>query len=177
MPVVELSNHFIKHSLFCPDGKRSIEWCDDPKAGGVPGLYCRVQRTSQGQGTYYLRFKDPDTCKTTHIKIRRTTDVSLAQARKEAIRLRSEIAKGENPQQEKRGKKKIPLLKDFVKDTYLPHVKNRRSYSEYEGLLSQQYPSSHPCCAGEEVHPLTVTVHKQLDQLNHPSIEHNSNDD
>ena len=138
MPVVPLTNDFIKNSLSCPDGKRSVEWCDDPKAGGVPGLYCRVQHTSQGQGTYYLRFKDPEIGKTQHIKIGRSTDVTLAQARKEAIRLRAEIAKGDNPQQEKREKKQIPLLKVFVKDTYLPHVKNRRSYSEYEGMFRRR---------------------------------------
>jgi len=138
MPVVPLDNEFIKLSLTCPAGKRSIEWCDDSKAGGVPGLYIRVQHSSQRTGTYYLRFKDPETGKTTHIKIGRTTDVTLSKARKEALRLRSEIAKGDNPQQEKREQKKIPLLKIFIRDTYLPHVKNRRSYSEYEGMFRRR---------------------------------------
>lgn len=138
MPIVSLDNNFIKHSLTCPDNKRSIEWCDDPKAGGVPGLYCRVQSTSQGSGTFYLRYKQPESGKTAHVKIGRSTDVSLAQARKEALRLRAEINKGDNPQQEKRELKKIPLLKDFVAETYLPHVKNRRSYSEYEGMFRRR---------------------------------------
>lgn len=138
MPVVELTKQFIDHKLTCPNDKRSIEWCDDSRAGGVPGLYIRVQQTSQGSGTYYLRYKQPESGKTAHVKIGRSSDITLSQARKDALRLRAEINKGDDPQQEKRELKKIPLLRDFVNDTYLPYVRNRRSYSEYKGMFRRR---------------------------------------
>ncbi|MBT7307785.1 MAG: site-specific integrase [Gammaproteobacteria bacterium] len=138
MPVVELSNQFMKHSLKCPDGKRSVEYCDDSKHGGVPGLYCRVQQTSQGQGTYYLRFKTPEQGKTAHIKIGRTTDITLAAARKEALYFRSEIAKGDDPQKAKQEMRSIPSFRTYMLEMYLPHQKKNRSYKEYVGLLNRR---------------------------------------
>ena len=61
MPIIKLTQAFINKSLQCPSNKTRIEYCDSE----LPGLYVEVRATSQGQGTYYLRYKD-STGKTCH---------------------------------------------------------------------------------------------------------------
>ena len=58
----------------------------------TPGLYVEVRTPSQNQ-TYYLRFKN-DIGKTCHQRIGRTTEVTLAEARRQAKKLKAEIALG-----------------------------------------------------------------------------------
>jgi len=55
-------------------------------------------------------------------------DISLAQARKEALRLRAEIAKGDDPQKAKQEKRSIPSFRTYMLEMYLPHQKENRSY-------------------------------------------------
>ena len=69
--ITKLTESIIKNGLHCPEDKSRIEFCDSE----LPGLYVEVRATSQGQGTYYLRYKD-STGKTCHQKIGRTTDWS-----------------------------------------------------------------------------------------------------
>lgn len=83
-PIIKLNSSFITNNLKCPDEKRRIEYCDK----SVPGLYIEVRATSPGEGTYYLRYKDP-TGKTCHQKIGRTTEIKLEDARKKAKKVRS----------------------------------------------------------------------------------------
>ena len=45
------------------DGKNRIEYCDTE----LPGLYIETRATSEGQGTWYLRYKDANG-KTCHQK-------------------------------------------------------------------------------------------------------------
>ena len=95
MPIIKLTQQFITNNLQCQDKKR-IEYCDQE----LPGLYVEVRATSQGQGTYYLRYKD-NNAKTCHQKIGRTMNVSLLEARKQAKTLKAEIALlGKNPRAE-----------------------------------------------------------------------------
>ena len=84
MPIVKLTQQFIANDLKCPEGKNRIEYCCD----FTQGLYALVSATSPGVGTFFLRFRDSNG-KTCHQKIGRTTDISLADARKEAKRLRN----------------------------------------------------------------------------------------
>ena len=50
MPVVKLTEQYIRNNLQCPETKSRIEYCDSE----LPGLYVEVRATSQGQGTYYV---------------------------------------------------------------------------------------------------------------------------
>lgn len=95
MPIVKLSQHYISNALHCPEDKSRIEFCDSE----LPGLYVEVRPKSQGQGTYYLRYKD-STSKTCHQKLGRTCDIDLIEARKKAKMLKAEIALGANPRGE-----------------------------------------------------------------------------
>ena len=87
MPIIKLTQQYINHDLQCPSGKTRLEMCDKD----LPGLYVEVRATSLGQGTYYLRYKDNNS-KTCHQKLGRTTDTTLAEARKQAKLLKAEIS-------------------------------------------------------------------------------------
>ncbi len=93
MPVLKIESSFVHNELHCPSGKSRIEYCDSD----VPGLYILVFAQSQGQGTFYLRYKNT-AGKTAHEKIGRTTVISLSDARKQAKKLKAEIALGASPQ-------------------------------------------------------------------------------
>ena len=78
MPVVRLSTTYVANNLQCPDGKNRSEHCDSE----LPGLYIEVRSTSQGQGTYYLRYKDANG-RTCHQKLGRTTEIDLMDGAKQ----------------------------------------------------------------------------------------------
>lgn len=131
MPVIKLTPDFIENNLTCPPDKRKIEYVD---TGGI-GFYIAVQQTSQGTGTYYLRYKNSDG-KTCHQKIGKSDTVSLVDARSKAKQLKSEITLGADPSAEANAKKAIPTYSDFMLNQYMPYVKSRkRSWKKDESLL------------------------------------------
>jgi len=132
MPVLKLSQTFISKKLECPQSKTRIEYCDS----AFPGLYVEVRRTSNGLGTFYLRYKDK-TGKTCHQKIGRTNVVTLAESRKRAKKLKAEIELGADPRAEAKARKQIPTFRDFMLNHYMPYVKARkRSWRNDESMLN-----------------------------------------
>lgn len=93
-----------------------------------------VRATSQGQGTYYLRYKD-STSKTCHQKIARTADINLVEARKQARTLKAEIALGSDPRAEEKARLAVLTFAEFFEQHYLPYVTPRkRSWGRDEEL-------------------------------------------
>lgn len=90
MPIVNLTEKFISTELICPSNKRVIEYVTNDRSG----LYISVSASNQKTGTFYLRYKNPNTGKTSHIKLGRTSDISLDDARKKVAEYRSQIAQG-----------------------------------------------------------------------------------
>lgn len=125
MPVVNITEEFLKSSLTCPTPKTRIEYCDGGGSLSVSGLYVEVRATSPGQGTYYLRYKDANG-KTCHQKIGRTTDIDLDQARTKAKELRAQIALGGNPREAVKAVRAMPTFSVFFEDQYLPYAKQRK---------------------------------------------------
>ena len=131
MPKINLTQQYIKRQLECPSEKNRIEYCDTT----FPGLYVEVRSTSQGQGTYYLRYKDKYG-KTCHQKISRTYELSLAEARKRAQRLKAEILLGADPRAAAKQRKQVPTYSEFMLNQYLPYVKARkRSWRNDESMF------------------------------------------
>lgn len=100
MPVVRLDQNFIINSLLCPAGKDQVEFCCSEQKG----LYILVSAKSPGRGTYYLRYKDSNG-KTCHQKIGRTSDITLADARRQAKTIKAEIALGADPRGDVKARK------------------------------------------------------------------------
>jgi integrase len=121
MPITKLTTELLTHGLLCPENKARIELCDTE----LPGLYIEVRATSQGQGTYYLRYKD-EAAKTCHQKIGRTTDIKLAEARAKAKSLKAEIQLGADPRGEVKAQKAVITFAELFDTHYLPYVKPRK---------------------------------------------------
>lgn len=128
MPVVKLSNDILSNQLHCPPDKARIELCD----ADVRGLYVLVTAASPGQGAFFLRYKD-SAKKTCHHRIGHSADITLSEARKEARRLKAEIALG--------GDLKVDNCQvdlnfdDFFSKHYLAYVSPRkRSWQRDEEL-------------------------------------------
>jgi integrase len=132
MPKILLTQRFITQELQCPPTKKRIEYCDTQ----FPGLYIDVRATNQGQGTYYLRYKNAQS-KTCHQKLGRTHELTLPQARKRAKSLKAEILLGADPRAEAKHKKLSITFSTFTADHYLPYIKTRkRSYANDESMLN-----------------------------------------
>ncbi len=121
MPIIKLTQPFINNELHCPEGKARIECCDED----FPGLYVEVRKSSPGQGTYYLRYKDSKG-KTCHQKISKTHEMTLVDARKAAKTLKSEINLGADPRGEEKAKRAVLNYSDFFEQHYMPYVKVRK---------------------------------------------------
>lgn len=131
MPIVKLNPAFISTNLICPADKPRVEWCCDE----IPGLYIEVRATSPGRGTFFLRYKDRNN-KTCHEKLGRSTDIGLPDARKQARKLKAEIALGADPRGEERARKAVLTFDEFFKEHYFPYVKPRkRSWDRDEQLF------------------------------------------
>lgn len=128
MPVIRLNQSMFPQALQCPAGISRQELCD----ADLPGLYIEIRATAPGQGTYYLRYKDT-IGKTCHKRIGSTNDVTLSDARKDARRLKVEIAQGFDRKGEP--KKVMLTYDDFFTEEYLPYVTPRkRSWKRDEEL-------------------------------------------
>lgn len=120
----KLTEAFMAKNLVCPPEDSRIEYCDID----FPGLYVEVRATSPGQGTYYLRYKNALN-KTAHQKLGRTTEISLAEARRRAKLQKAAIVQGADPRAEERARKAVITFSDFFDDHYLPHAKvHKRSW-------------------------------------------------
>jgi hypothetical protein len=114
MPRVKLQS-YIDSGLHCPEGKRKEELIDID----MPNLYLQVSSASPGRGTYFWRYKNADG-KTCHVKLGRTTEIGLAEARNRARKVHARIELGSDPSGESKARKEIPTLTEFFEQTYWP---------------------------------------------------------
>ena len=153
MPATVLTDKLIKSGLICPPGKNKVELTDSARSG----LYIEVRATSPGRATFWYRYKDA-TGTTARVKIGRTTDISLADAKAMVKVLRAKIQLGSDPAAERREKKQAPTWDVFFTDWYLPHAKqHKRSWAN-----------------DEEMHRLRISDrigHLRLDQVRKQQVQ------
>lgn len=127
MPITKLCAKFVR-SAGCCTGKRKIDYYDETITGFV--LECR----RSGGKSYYLRYQDP-AGRQRQLRIGAANDLSFEQARKQAIRLRSEIVLGGDPAAKKAKTKAIPIYADLASQ-HLAHAKTyQRSYYSTERII------------------------------------------
>lgn len=130
MAIVKLTQDFINNHLVCPEGKTRVEYVSDERTG----LYVEVGKASNGQGTYYLRYKNAEN-KSAHQKIGRTNEISLSEARRQVKDFKAQIKLGADPRAEERANKAVITFDHFFYQQYLPYVKPRkRSWDRDEEL-------------------------------------------
>jgi integrase len=124
MPKAKLDYAFVSTAQ-CEPGKKKTDWYDTAITGFV--LECR----STGGRTYYLRYEDTGG-RQRQFKIGRFEDVSFAEARKAAQRLRSQVVLGGDPGAKKAEAKAIPLYRELSAMHLADAKLHQRSYSTTE---------------------------------------------
>ncbi len=119
MAVFRLTDSLL-NKLTCPPGQKRLEACDSE----VRGLYCLVSETNIK--TYFWRTKVNG--KTTHIKVGRTTEISLTDAREKVKILKSEQSSpADNSSDSIAAKSKGEMtLSEFWETYYLPLAKQKK---------------------------------------------------
>jgi len=128
MPVITLSAEFVRNAV-CPDGKSKENFYDT----AITGFILEVR--SSGGKTYALRYKDDHGRQIQH-KIGDAKSITFDKAKNAAKVLRSKVVLGDSPAEERRVKKSIPTLAEFVADRYLPFIKSyKRSWTSDDSYL------------------------------------------
>jgi integrase len=116
-----LTQSIVDSGLQCPEGRRKIEISD---SDGVRNMFVEC-RAGCDDHTYYVRYRDP-TGTTRLVRLGRTSQISLADARREAKKKKAEITLGADPAAERAAKRAVPLYSDFFERTYMPYVTLRK---------------------------------------------------
>ena len=128
MPRANLTSSFILTAA-CPAGKSKIEYVDT----NLEGFFVEVHNS--GTKTFYQRYIDSHD-RQRQMKIGRANVLTLADARKQAIQIKADVSLGKDPKQPKNELRKIPTLKEFFVERYLPYVKqNKRSWKTDEAVI------------------------------------------
>ncbi len=130
--IIKLTQHLIDHGLATYATARRVELVSDERNG----LYVELRDTNKTEGTYYLRYKVAS--KTCHTRIGRTSEMSLADARKKVMSLKLEIANGTHSNATKVVKKGDMLMNDlwaeyyeFAKSTKRSHKRDAQLWNIY----------------------------------------------
>ena len=122
---------------------RNIKPEDKPKAhGGITGLSLHPSKT-KGNGKWVLRYVSPVTSKRRNAGLGAYPSVSIAEAAREAAKMREQIEAGIDPLEEKAHKQKIqsiPTFEDAAKTLHkelLPSWKNAKHGQQWINTLTQ----------------------------------------
>lgn len=113
---------------FCEEGKKKTDYWDTVTTGFV------LEVRPNGSRTYYLRYQDQRGRQRQH-KIARYEDVSFDKARKEAIRLRSDVVLGGDPAKKREELRAIPTYAELAQQ-HLDHAKTyQKAYENTERIV------------------------------------------
>jgi len=128
VPTATLSTQLV-NSAVCPEGRSKLDLYDT----AVPGFILEV-RPSGGK-TYHLRYRD-QYGKQRQFKIGDAASISFTRARDAAQRVRSRVVMGDSPMDERRAQRTVPTLAEFIRDTYMPHIRvHRRNFQSTVSFL------------------------------------------
>ena len=119
MPTIALTSTFVRQAE-CGTAGRKTDYFDV----GQRGFLLEVR--SSGGKTFYQRYTD-ERGRERQYKIGPADVLTLDQARRKAKQIVAEALLGADPQQKRRELRGIPLLKDFVAERYLPHVRGYKT--------------------------------------------------
>jgi integrase len=104
--------------LYCPPHKAKETYFDDRITGFV------IEVRPNGRATYALRYKDPYG-RQRQFKLANIGDVTFAEARKEATRVKARVSVGKDPQEERKVNRQIPTVGELAR-RYLDYVRTTK---------------------------------------------------
>lgn len=123
MPVIKLDAITVQ-TLICPPGKPKEVYRDS----AVTGFMVEVSRS--GSKTYALKYRDPNGAQRQY-KIGKVSDLSFAEAKKEAIRVRSRVVVGKNPAEERKLDREVPTVMALAA-RYLDYVETYKRSADID---------------------------------------------
>ncbi|MDP1607468.1 MAG: tyrosine-type recombinase/integrase [Rhodocyclaceae bacterium] len=114
--------------------------CREPASGAVSYFDTEIkgfllEHRASGGMTYYFRYRDASAKVRMH-RVGRADEVSLADARAKAHKMRQMVAEGGDPKLESHRFRDVPSFGTFVAERYLPYAKTRkRSWKTDEIML------------------------------------------
>jgi len=160
MPKVNLTQNTVD-KLSCQSGKVKTDFFDNK----INGLMVKVMKA--GSKSYYLRYKT-NRGKWTEKKIADATVIKLTDARELAQKKLTQIAMGEDPFEQKKALKDVPTVREFVEQSYMPHVKSyKRSWETDFSLLK-----NHILPPLGNMHLDEVTLRHMVDLFSHHRLTH-----
>lgn len=133
----------------CPPGRNKIDYRDTHIAGFT------LEVRASGGKTYCLKYTDKRGTQRQH-KIGRYGDITFEQARKEAMRLRSEVTLGGNPAASKEQHRAVPTYGEFAVRHLADAKTYQRSYATTEMIM--------------RVHILPKWRKRHLDEIHQPDV-------
>jgi integrase len=115
MPRVKLTARFVRRCV-CPPGKSKIDYFDLARTGFL------VEVRPTGRRTFYQRYVD-EHGRERQYRIGPADVLTLDQARSKAKQVVAEALLGPDPQQKRRELRRVPLLREFAAERYLPYVR------------------------------------------------------
>ena len=120
MPVIKLTQESIS-KLRCPEGKRSIQYCDRD----LPGLLLEVRSINPSRSTWWIRYRN-NASATKYLRLGHYPDMSLDEARQRAKTEKARIQLGADPRAENDAKMAVPTFGDFFEKEYILFAKSRK---------------------------------------------------
>ena len=127
MPKIKLEASIIP-TLYCPPDQPNEKYFDTVVTGFI------IEIRPNGSGTYALRYKDTYG-KQRQYKIANVGDLTFAEAKKEAIRIKSRTVVGKNPAEERHANRRIITIAELA-ERYLDYSRTyKRSHAIDERYL------------------------------------------
>lgn len=156
MPKAQLSTQLV-NSAVCPPGRSKLDLYDT----AIPGFILEVR--SSGGKTYHLRYRDKYG-KQRQYKIGDAASISFSKARDIAQRVRSRVVGGDSPLDERRAIRAVPTLSEFIRDTYMPHIRaHRRNFQSTVSFIRLHIEPRFGARRLDEITPKMITeAHDEL---------------
>lgn len=122
---VRLTQDFINNDLAVPEGRDRVELLDDQ----TENFFIEVRASNPGKGTFWVRYRDPSGT-TRYVKVGKSTELSLMEARAKAKEIKASIALGTDPRAEINARRNMITVTELFEKYVLPHSKAyKRSYA------------------------------------------------
>lgn len=131
MPKIQLTTMFVANPPVSKSSSK-VNYFDTI----VPGFLVEVRST--GKSTFYQRYRDKSG-RLKQVRIGQTDSLSLDEARQKARYIRSQSVMGLDPNAEAEKYKQAPTFREFIEDSYLPHVMmHKRSWGQDEKMIQNK---------------------------------------
>ncbi len=122
---VRLTQDFINNNLAVPEGRDRVEFLDDQ----TENFFIEVRASNPGKGTFWVRYRDPSGT-TRYVKVGKSTELTLIEARAKAKEIKASIALGADPRADINSRRKTITVSELYELHVLPHSKaHKRSYA------------------------------------------------